>query len=168
MDHACVQKAACDPYIPLVTSIPAECDESKAIDWINRQNQKIADGTDLPLCIAVGSTNEAVGMIGVFALNLVAEGSARCGYWISPDRRGKNISGRALAILSSWAFDAFAVQTLELLIESDNIGSIRAAESAGYSVGKTLISHKEIGGTLRDMLIYIRTRNSPGSTDAAK
>jgi len=157
-DVDCVQKAARDPYIPLVTSIPANCDESQALAWIGRQNQKISDGTDMPLCIAVATTNEAVGMMGIFALQSVVGGSARCGYWVSPEKRGQNISGRALAIMTSWAFDAFSIDALELLIEPENIASICAAESAGYSLHNTLTLQKDIGGRLRDMVLYIRRK----------
>jgi RimJ/RimL family protein N-acetyltransferase len=94
-------------------------------------------------------------MMGVFGLK---ETSVRCGYWISPQHRGHGISGRALELLSSWAFGALNLDALELLIEPNNVASIRTAETAGYSLERTLVAYKEIGGILRDMTVFVRKR----------
>jgi [ribosomal protein S5]-alanine N-acetyltransferase len=160
-DVQCVFAAACEYLITLDNSIHSECHELQALAWIGRQNNKIMEGTDLPLCIALTSTDEAVGMVGVFGLNKTDATSARCGYWITPKMRGHKFSAKALELVSSWAFGALPLQTLELAIDPSNLASIRTAEIAGYFLESTLTSRIEIGGTLRDMLLFIRRRAVP-------
>jgi RimJ/RimL family protein N-acetyltransferase len=156
-DAHCVLAAALDPYIPQVTSIPAGCDEPQAIDWIDRQNQKILAGTDLPLCVATGPADVAVGMMGLFGLHAPV---VSCGYWISPKNRGVGVAGAALDILASWAFRDLSVDVLEMRVEPGNSASIRAAESAGFTVDRTLAANMDIGGVLRDMVRYVRVKAS--------
>jgi [ribosomal protein S5]-alanine N-acetyltransferase len=160
-DLHCVFAAACEYLITLDNSIPSECHELQALAWIGRQNSKIMEGTDLPLCIALTSTDEAIGMVGAFGLNKVDATSARCGYWIVPTMRGNKFSAKALDVLSSWSFGALPLQILELAIDPSNLASIRTAEIAGYFLESTLTSRIEIGGTLRDMLLFIRRRAAP-------
>ena len=152
-DTKCVISGAEDSYIPLTTSIPADCNEVGALDWIERQNKKIDEGTDLPLCITRASTNEALGMVGIFELNVESE-SARGGYWISPQHRGKGIVRKILKIVTPWAAEKLHLNVIELLIEPDNIASRKAAEAAGYSKKQVLKAHTEINGVLRDMQLY--------------
>ncbi len=153
-DAACVMAAGTDPYIPLVTTIPAQCGELQAQEWIARQHSRVTEGSGISLCIAKNSTNEALGMIGLFEPDS-SRSQIRGGYWLDPSRRGQNIAGVALKILSPWALSELSLRSIELLIEPANIASICAAKYAGYTtLQRTLNAHKDIGGTLRDMALY--------------
>jgi ribosomal-protein-alanine N-acetyltransferase len=152
-DISCVIKAGLDSYIPQVTTIPVSCDERQAKEWIQRQSSRIKDEIGIPFCIADQKTNKALGMIGIFRSE--DPESAHCGYWVIPEMRGRDLSGKALKILSSWAFKTFPIRSLELFIEPNNTASMKTAKSCGYTLSKTLIAHQEIGGVLRDMHLYV-------------
>lgn len=153
-DAGCVQSASRDPNISSVTSIEPNCGDFLAADWIKRQLQKVSGQTDLPLCIATSDNDEALGMIGIFGI-ANSLGIARCGYWIAPGFRGKNYSGKALKIITVWAFEALGLKTLELFIDSQNIASIKAAEFAGYHYDREQSSEIEIKGSHPTMKVFI-------------
>ena len=152
-DQNCVIAGSKDPYIPKTTSIPVECEEKGALDWIRSQNHKITEGTDLPLCIANDSTNEAIGMIGIFGLN-VKDRNPRGGYWVAPPYRGNSVAAKALAMITPWVTDQIDLKAIELLIEPGNTVSRKSAEYAGYKAKEILPAHTQIDGQLKDMYLY--------------
>lgn len=67
--------------------------------------------------------------------------SAEVGHWTAAHARGQGVAPRALEALTSWAFDALAVeglQRLDLLHQVDNLASCRVAEKAGYGFHQVL------------------------------
>jgi RimJ/RimL family protein N-acetyltransferase len=57
---------------------------------------------------------------------------AALGYAVHPAFRGRGFTGRALRLISAWAFEQAGFVRLELGAKTDNIASQRAAESAGF------------------------------------
>lgn len=149
-----------DPYIPLIGSLPDHPTAAQALEWIHRQRGRLAEGIGLSFAIADAESDNAVGAIGLWLQNLSA-GRATAGYSVSPAHRGRGIASSALKAMNTFAWTIPALCRVELYIEPWNGSSIHAAEAAGYQREGLLLSHQEIGGARRDMLLYATTRPRP-------
>ena len=90
-DADLVASVAADPLIPLITTVPAGSpsrDEVQA--YLDRQHQRLVDGSGYSFAIAAPDTDEAVGNIGLWTSG-IATGRASTGYWIAGRfrRRGR-------------------------------------------------------------------------------
>jgi ribosomal-protein-alanine N-acetyltransferase len=146
-----------DPYVPLIGSLPARPTAQQALEWIDRQRGRLAEGAGLSFVVADAETDKAVGAIGLWLQNLSA-GRATAGYSVSPLHRGRGVASSALKALTTFAWTIPALHRVELYIEPWNNSSIRVAEASGYEREGLLRSHQEIGGVRRDMLLYATTR----------
>ena len=146
-----------DPYIPLIGSLPALPTAQQALEWIQRQRGRLAEGIGLSFAIADAESGNAVGAIGLWLQNLPA-GRATVGYSVSAAHRGRGIATSALKALTTFAWTIPDLYRVELHIEPWNTSSIHVAEASGYQREGLLRSHQEIGGTRRDMLLYATTR----------
>lgn len=94
--------------------------------------QRWASGTDAELVIADAASGEPLGLISL----RVAErdpGLAAVGYWLRAEARGRGAATVAVQLVARWAFDALAVQRLELTTAPDNVTSQRVAERVGFT-----------------------------------
>lgn len=146
-----------DPYVPLIGSLPAQPTAHEAMEWIRRQQGRLAEGVGLSFAIADVRTDEAVGAIGLWLQNLAA-GRATAGYSVAASHRGHGIASSALTALTAFAWTIPVLHRIELHIEPWNTGSIKVAENAGYRREGLLRSHQEIGGLRRDMLLHAAIR----------
>lgn len=146
-----------DPYVPLIGSLPAHPTAHEAMEWVRRQQGRLAEGVGLSFAIADVETDEAVGAIGLWLQNLAA-GRATAGYSVAASRRGRGIASSALTALTAFAWTIPALHRIELHIEPWNTGSIKVAENAGYQREGLLRCHQEIGGLRRDMLLHAAIR----------
>lgn len=96
----------------------------------------------------------AVGTIGLWSRKL-PEGVGIVGYSISPQRRRRGYATDALKAITEFAWTVPGIERIELYIEPWNRGSRRAAEKAGYRCEGLLPAHHEVGGVLKDMLLYV-------------
>ncbi|MCP1411746.1 GNAT family N-acetyltransferase [Paenarthrobacter sp. A20] len=149
-DVPVVQEASRDPLIPAITTVPASGSRQAALAFIERQHQRLVDGTGYSFAIADSSSDQAVGQIGLWLKNL-SQGRASIGYWVAPSHRGKGAASSALAALAVWGLAQPGIQRLELYVEPWNEGSWRAAERSGFVREGTLRSWLEIGGQRKDM-----------------
>ncbi|MFI6818811.1 GNAT family N-acetyltransferase [Nonomuraea sp. NPDC050328] len=155
-DVEVVREASRDPYIPLISSVPAEFTEAEAEAFLRRQWQRAEEGVGYSFAIAVAG--HAVGQMGLWP---GPHERASVGYWIAPSARGKGIVVAALDALSRWGLTELPVARLELQVEPWNIGSWKAAERAGYEREGLLRSWMEIGGERKDMYMYSRLAQHP-------
>jgi ribosomal-protein-alanine N-acetyltransferase len=146
-----------DPYVPLIGSLPALPTAQQALEWIERQRGRLAEGIGLSFAIVDAETNTAVGGIGLWLQNLPA-GRATAGYSVSAKHRGRGAASSALMALTTFAWTIPTLYRVELYIEPWNTGSVRVAEASGYQREGLLRSHQEIGGIRRDMLLYAAIR----------
>lgn len=144
---------SCDPYVPLVGSLPSHASEQECLAWIERQRQRHVEGTGFSFCIADLGTDRPLGNIGLWVRELDT-GRAQAGYGIAPGARGRNTASDALRALTAFAWTIPVLHRVELYIEPWNTASIRTAKHAGYENEGLLRSHQEIGGERKDMLIY--------------
>jgi RimJ/RimL family protein N-acetyltransferase len=154
-DLSLVLEASKDPFIPLITSVPADASIQQAQDWIALQHARVADGIGYPFVITAADSGEPLGQIGIWHHD-VGPGRARIGYWVLGRHRGHRVAGRALYALANWGLTLPDVVRLELYIEPWNEGSWRAAESAGFQREGLLRSWEHVGAERRDMFMYSR------------
>lgn len=151
-DAPMIREASHDPLIPLIASVPRDCIADGAAAFIERQHEwlvsragysfAIADVNDLP-----------VGQIGLW-LRSEEPGRASTGYWIRPSARQRGYAADALIALVTWARTLPNLNRLELLVESWNEGSWRAAEKAGFRRERLLRAWQRADGQSRDMFRY--------------
>jgi [ribosomal protein S5]-alanine N-acetyltransferase len=146
-----------DPYVPLVTTLPADATPRDAAAWIVRQRARLAEGRGFSFAIADAWSGCALGQIGLWLAGL-SQGRATAGYLVAPSARRRGVAGAALTALTAFAWTIAALHRVELHIEPCNTGSVRTAEKAGYRREGLMRSHHEIGGTRRDMLLYAAVR----------
>jgi ribosomal-protein-alanine N-acetyltransferase len=156
-DLAMVLDLATDPYVPLIGTLPAHATEAEALDWIERNRGRWAEGRGFSFAVAEIATGRAVGSLGLW-LGEREQGRAEIGYSVMPSARGRAHAADALAAVTAFAWTIPDLHRLQLHIEPWNAASVRTAERAGYAYEGLLRSYQEIGGTRRDMLLYAAIR----------
>ena len=150
-----VAELAADPYVPLIGSVPAVFSEAEGLAYLERQRQRLTDGTGWSFAIAELESDRAVGSAGLWR----QEGRrARAGYTVAPSARGRGYAKAGLRALTAFAWTQPDIERVELFIEPGNLASIAVARSCGYRAEGLLTRHVEIGGRLRDMLLYAAER----------
>ncbi|MFF0393275.1 GNAT family N-acetyltransferase [Kitasatospora sp. NPDC004615] len=149
-DRALLREAATDPYIPLITTVPAPYSDAEADAFVQRQWRRTEIGTGYPFVIE-DPDGRAVGNVGLWVGELPLRGSATAGYWVPGSGRGRGVALVGLKAVTDWAFGELAVPRVELYVEPWNTGSLRTAERAGYRRETLVPAHQEVGGEPRDM-----------------
>lgn len=153
-----VIELATDPYVATISSLPSRATAQEAADWIERQRRRLGEGAGFSFCIADRDTGRALGTIGLWTGAHLADGRATAGYVLAPSARGHHLARDALGALTAFGWTIPSLQRIELYIEPWNTGSLRTAETAGYSREGLLRRHQEIAGVRRDMLLYAAIR----------
>jgi len=148
---------ATDPYVSLVGSLPSHATEEQALDWIERNRGRWADGVGFSFAVAEAGTGRAVGQLGLWLADL-PESRAQIGYFVMPSARGRGVAAAALTAATGFAWTIPRLHRIELHIEPWNTASLRTAERAGYTRERVLKAHREIGGRWRDVLLYTARR----------
>lgn len=156
-DAAVVQAVATDPLIPLITSVPTSGTREDAEAFVLRQWGRLADGAGYAFAIALRSTDEAVGHIGLWTRHL-DDGRVTTGYWLAPEHRRKGLLTEALATLRNWALEHDEITRIDLFVEPWNEGSWRAAEACGFEREGLLQNWQRVGDRAKHMYVYALTR----------
>lgn len=156
-DVTMVRDLATDPYVPLIGSLRVYADEPEALEYIDRQRGRLAEGAGFSFVIADATTDEALGAMGLWLWN-ASHGRASVGYSVAPRARGRRAAAEALVAVTKFAWTLPELFRLEAFIEPDNPASLRTAEKAGYVRERVLCSYMEFGGIRRDMAVYARLR----------
>lgn len=154
-DAPLIQRAAGDPLIPLITTVPAIGSPASAVEFIERQHQRLLDRSGYSFAISDAGTDQALGQIGLW-LKDSPQGRASIGYWIDPHQRKRGVVSTALDALSRWGLALPGIHRLELYVEPWNEGSWRAAQRCGYVREGLMRSWEDVGGQRRDMYMYSR------------
>ena len=148
-----IEEASADPHIPLITTVPVAFTEEEGRRFIQRQQQRPAQGMGYSFAIADMVTSRGVGQVGLWLTN-AAHGRADIGYWVSPSQRGRGIAGHALRAISVWGLSVLGIPRLELYVEPWNAASWYTAERVGYRREGLLRSWQQVGDQRRDMFVY--------------
>jgi [ribosomal protein S5]-alanine N-acetyltransferase len=88
---------------------------------------------------------------------------AELGIWVAPQRRGRGLGTRALALVAGWLLRDGGVMRVGVLTESDNERMIRAAQAAGFSYEGVLRGYtRERGGRVDNAVLSIVARDLRG------
>jgi len=152
-DLPLVREASTDPYIPQLTSVPADYSEQAGREFVQRQWARAEAGVGYPFVIADARDDRPLGVVSL-RMKDAADGRANVGYWLAPSARGRGAALAAVRTLSVWAIDRLGLERLELTVEPWNTASARTAERAGYRAEGLMRSWQRIGGKRCDMTMY--------------
>jgi ribosomal-protein-alanine N-acetyltransferase len=152
-DLPLVQEAGSDPYIPKITTVPADYTDEAGQAFLQQQWDRATTGEGYPFVIAELATDRAVGAIGLWLQDIDA-GRASIWYWVAPSARGRSTAQETLQAVREWAFRTLRIPRLELYVEPWNEASIRSAERAGFQREGLMRSWDTVGGERRDMFMY--------------
>ncbi|MGW3329910.1 GNAT family N-acetyltransferase [Streptomyces rubiginosohelvolus] len=162
-DLPLIREASLDPYIPLITTIPAPYSEAAAEAFVRGQWERAATGAGYPFAIVRSRDRRPVGAIGLW-LRELPEGRASLGYWLTDLARGQGVARAALRTVTGWALRDLGVPRLQLYIEPWNTASARIAEDIGFRREGLLRGWQQVGDERRDMAVYALL-NSDGPAD---
>ncbi|WP_258312211.1 GNAT family N-acetyltransferase [Streptomyces araujoniae] len=152
-DLPLVREASHDPYIPLITTVPARYSDAAAEAFVRRQWERAATGAGYPFAIVRSRDRRPVGAIGLW-LRELPEGRASIGYWMVPSGRGQGVTRAALRTVTSWALRDLGIPRLQLFVEPWNTASARIAVDVGYRREGLLRGWQRVGDERRDMAVY--------------
>jgi RimJ/RimL family protein N-acetyltransferase len=153
-DAPALAEAAADPLIRRY--LPALSASILGGSLLLRQLGTAQRGRDR-IAFAIAAAAEPAELLGGITLWGVDRG-AGCGtvsYWVAAPARGRGVVTRALRLLAGWALDELGLKRLEVFVEPDNIGSLRAAERCGFVRERLLRSHLEHQGLRRDAILMV-------------
>jgi [ribosomal protein S5]-alanine N-acetyltransferase len=111
-----------------------------------------SDAEGFVICDAV--TGELLGNIALCHDGRTGEVS----YWVAAPARGRGVAARALALFSSWCFQAVGLEELWLRAHRENVASQRVALRAGYQRDPGRDESREVKGAVWPMLGYVLRR----------
>lgn len=155
-----VSALAGDPDVQRFTYVPSPSVEGFERTWLERYDERWADGTGAGFVIVEAAGGDVLGLALLVRIDRDArEGEA--GYIVAPEARGRGIAARALRILTDWAFSELGLLRVELRISADNVASLRVAHKAGFVREGVLRSVHFKDGIRSDLAIYSRLASDP-------
>jgi len=138
-------------------------DLDEARDSLWSKVEGAADGSNAPFCVTDAESGTTLGSIGVNDINHVIR-SARVGYWVLPEARGRQVATRALAVVARWALTGLGLHRLELGHALGHDASCRVAERCGFRYEGTLRDAMFEAGrhdAFRDVHLHARIATDP-------
>jgi len=109
---------------------------------------------------AIVVDGETVGGVGVDLGTDVRRRSAEIGYWLGEPFWGRGIVSEALVMVTEHAFQRLNLLRLFAFAFTENVGSVRVLEKAGYEREGCLKSGAVKHGRVYDQLLYARVNPS--------
>jgi RimJ/RimL family protein N-acetyltransferase len=135
-----------------------------ARDWLD-----IILPENLPVkFFAIEIDNQLVGSIGIVSKTDIYRKNFEIGYFLSEDFWGNGIVTKAIKAATSYAFKEFDIVRIYAEPFSDNLGSRRALEKAGFMLEATLKHNVIKNGIIKDSCIYSVLREDFNSVLGAK
>ena len=145
------------------TPLRPVADVGTARESLRSKVRGAVEGTAASYCVTDAVSGVALGHIGVNLINFVLS-SARVGYWVLPEARGRGVATRALAVASRWALGELGLHRLELDHAVGHDASCRIAERCGFRYEGTLRGAMFEAGrhdAFRDMHLHGRLGTDP-------
>jgi RimJ/RimL family protein N-acetyltransferase len=138
--------AACqDPEIPRWTSVPSPYTEADARAFL-------MGAPNLHAFAIVDAASDL--LLGSVGFHVIGDSRGSFGYWVAKEARGRGVATRALRLLVRYAVRKHGLARLQLIVEPENVASIRVAENAGFVREALLRSYIELHGRRRDVYLY--------------
>ena len=131
--------------------LPYPYTEKDAADYINFVRS--ADKSDA-FVFAVTADNKAIGNVGAFRQSNVHRLSAEIGYYLAQSYWGKGIMTETVKELCDYVFSNTDIVRIYGEVFSDNVGSCRVLEKAGFTCEGVLRSYAVKNGEIKDVKIY--------------
>ena len=112
-------------------AIPQPYLDAEARGWIEQASSYWHSGTSAPFAVTDAETGAVLGGVGFGWVG--DERVGEVGYWLRSEARGRGLTGRAVALVSRWAFAELGCERLQLRADADNVASQRVAEKAGFT-----------------------------------
>lgn len=115
-----------------------------------------------PRYFAITLNNEIVGNIGLVSKTDIYRKNLEIGLFVGEDYWGRGIATKAIKALTDYGFSNFDIIRIYAEVFSDNTGSRRALEKAGYTLEATLHNSIIKNDVIKDSCIYsILRQNLP-------
>jgi ribosomal-protein-alanine N-acetyltransferase len=123
---------------------------SDAINWL----ELILPENNPPRFFSISINKELVGSIGIVAKSDIYRKNFEIGYFLAEEHWGKGITTRAIKAATSYAFKDFDVLRVYAEPFSDNTGSRKALQKAGFIHEATFRKNVIKNGIIKDSCIY--------------
>jgi RimJ/RimL family protein N-acetyltransferase len=147
-----------DPDVLRFTRVPDPTPDDFAREWLALYEQGRRDGTREGF--AAFDDDGFVGLALAFGIDR-GEAEAELGYIVAPAARGRGVGTAILRALTDWAFRSTNVERLRLVIDVENVASLRIAERSGYVREGVMRSVHFKGGRRIDAVLLSRLRTDP-------
>ncbi|MFQ5557385.1 MAG: GNAT family N-acetyltransferase [Acidimicrobiales bacterium] len=127
-------RAWSDPVIAARLPVPDERHRDAAADWISGWESRRRSGAALDLVVADAAGDAVLGEVGFGRIDQERR-AAVVGWWIAASARRAGIGARAVGLATGWALTEVGLAAVVAEIDSDNVASIRLAESVGFELG---------------------------------
>jgi RimJ/RimL family protein N-acetyltransferase len=107
-----------------------------------------------PRFFAITIDKKLVGSIGIVTKTDIYRKNFEIGYFLAEEQWGKGIATQAIKAATSYAFKDFDIVRVYAEPFSDNIGSRRALEKAGFTLEATLRRNVVKNDIIKDSCIY--------------
>ncbi|MFT4148493.1 MAG: GNAT family N-acetyltransferase [Micrococcaceae bacterium] len=149
-DAAALHQICNEPDIARYTSVPTPYTLKMAQDYIKQSNDEYGKSA-INYCITDTDQN-ILGSMSLLRIS-VADYRGEIGYFIAEGHRGKNIGSDAATLLKDKAHEWGFIR-VELYAATENIGSNRVAEKAGFVLEGTLKKRGVVKNNIFDSNIY--------------
>ncbi|WP_369271731.1 GNAT family N-acetyltransferase [Streptomyces sp. R11] len=121
------------------TPLSIGTDPASALESLRDTARNMREGSSVSYCVTDASTGTPFGHIGVNLIDRVMR-SARVGYWVLPEARGRRVATHALTLVTQWALaePGLSLYRLELGHAVGHDSSCRIAERCGFRYEGTL------------------------------
>jgi len=127
---------------------PYSLDDAK--NWLNL----ILPENVPPRFFAIIADKSIVGSIGLVTKTDIYRKNIEIGYFLAEKQWGKGIATKAIKAAASYSFKNFDVLRVYAEPFSDNIGSCKALEKAGFTLEARLKRNVIKNGVIKDSFIY--------------
>lgn len=135
-DAAALMAVTGDEALLRFTRVRAR-DRGQALRWLHVQRRDWSERVRFSFAV-VDEAGELLGNVAVKRGDR-PEHMGEVGYWTAWQARGRGVAGRAVALVTRWAFTEFpALARLELRHQVDNAASCRVAVKTGFRYEATL------------------------------
>lgn len=131
---------------------------SDAASWIETQRRARNEGSAWEFLI-VDENDRVLGTCGVNRVNFELR-MANVGYFVRTSAAGRGVAAAAVEQLAAWAFSRTSLVRLEIVVQVDNVRSLRVAEKVGAQREGVLRARLWYRGRPRDAVMYSLIRPS--------
>ena len=124
-----------------------------AEEWVQLSNQ-----CETVTSLAIATSDEAIGGIGLTLQDDVHFRSGEVGYWLGEPFWGRGIATRALRAFSEYAFANFDLVRLYAIVFEWNPASARVLEKAGFTFEARMRNSATKAGSTVDEFLYALVR----------